>query len=39
MAHEYIMESIQLLQVVLVGGIGLMLYGIGGLMGVIKWPS
>lgn len=36
MAYEYIMEAIDLLQIVLVGGIALAVYGIGGLMGVFK---
>lgn len=36
MAYEYVKESIDLLQIVLVGGIGAMVYGIGGLMGVYK---
>lgn len=36
MAYEYVKESIQLLQVVLVSGIALAVYGIGGLMGVYK---
>lgn len=36
MAHEYVKEAIDLLQIVLVGGIVLFLIGLGGLMGVFK---
>lgn len=36
MEYAYAKEAVDLLQIVLVGGIGLMIYGIGGLMGVIK---